>query len=1216
MSEELQQHVNKKPNRNWVRAALGLRYFKQGFEHFIDTQIRCHHANLFKRLRLEGILCFQCDQCTSENLLPDHSNQKKCIQKNRRHCFCSQPSFRRQCPNKICSLLYDYIVKAHSTNDPILTNTNPTNWLTDYWELGKCFLSSPGYVDKKSAAETDATGLLSIAINNTYIQDRMDTDIESLVKVRDIRNYIHHSASLALEDHDVIKYIDAMIHVLQDRKAFVSDTAAQDAILHLNELKSVQCHISFEDELEVRKQTLKAIEEMTQDAVCRIRSTEANVIGGLNEYMQEQRDQIKKLLLEKANLTKQSSSVKHSAGNETESQATKENSEKQLNMSLNEDKQSTGEMPTPGIAANSKLILYERRISDYSNDKKQMQAALIDVYKQSYIKTDITPLLPEVQIDVDRVYATPQLYVADSIDDYMDLQHEYYNIYGDTKKKRFKVSEFLTNIVKGNILITADAGMGKTALCRQMMSAWCTAHENSSQCPNPTRSDTTSLSYRSEEQRTNSWCSYFCEIDFLFFISLKYCDQESTIEEMILKHLIKGRYRDSLYRLLEYEKDNCLVILEDLNEWSPPSGTRESPTTSMGLPLKQVNSRYATIYTTRPWKLATIRPKSGEFDMIVELEGIDPESSDEHIRLVFQYINKMTHRRRYIEDFLVCLEDRTIKHLKTYPLLSKLLLSLWCEKSTLNTSLAEIYSAVVDLLISQADRNGVLSHLNICNDKAQQMCNMMTVFADKRYVKKYFDSVVLPLAKFSFRLCHHKSYVCYVFETTDLSDYGLTEDKLKLFSAIGILSERTCYGKSVLERCKTISFIHQTFQEFFTAVYLSIHPTKFKEVCSTTEGILNMSLVFRFLGGISFCALQKISLISLSVVDDDANCRDYRCGKLSFTGFIIELQRMFLHCIKEARQHNIKIEPLALRDVYLGRATAEYMSEICDIKFCELRSLTCDIDIPFDTQAYITQAQQLSMIVCTNSKYLSDCNIEYILRHNEHSLKCLNLSGKCLNEFEIQENMFKQLCRLNLSNTKISCSQFTYLITNPVKIDEVQLHGVKALVNRDAEVNVVSNEPCSVLSSLKHLQLRNCGNVFNRIRHLPCLESLTFEHSSPQVLVEILDKRSCLMTLIIQGVNFGSDENLPVSISKLRKLKLLHLQTVKVSQKCLSKLLYEVGSLPLAVLVKLKDIKQEEEACAENILQHLKRTKLFFVKEFRTKENRLEIAEMTSHGAN
>ncbi|XP_053380260.1 uncharacterized protein CXorf38-like [Mercenaria mercenaria] len=237
MSEELKKNLNKQSNRNWVRAALSLRYFKQGFERFVRNEVMGHHADILKRLQEEeGILSLHCGECTSDNLLPQHSVQKKCIQKNRKHYFCSEQFCRRHCPNKVCSYLYDYIVKAHSTNDPLWTNTDPSKWLTDYWELGKCFLSTFGYADKQSAADTDATGLLSIAINDTYIQERMDTDIESLAKVKNTRNIILHSASLSLEDDVVIKYIDEMIRVLQDRKAFASDATAKEAILHLNEI--------------------------------------------------------------------------------------------------------------------------------------------------------------------------------------------------------------------------------------------------------------------------------------------------------------------------------------------------------------------------------------------------------------------------------------------------------------------------------------------------------------------------------------------------------------------------------------------------------------------------------------------------------------------------------------------------------------------------------------------------------------------------------------------------------------------------------------------------------------------------------------------------------------------------------------------------------------------------------------------------------------------
>ncbi|XP_053380262.1 uncharacterized protein LOC128548804 [Mercenaria mercenaria] len=868
-------------------------------------------------------------------------------------------------------------------------------------------------------------------------------------------------------------------------------------------------------------------------------------------------------------------------------------------------------MQQPGNVVNADLKSSDRRMSSYLNDKQQMQAALIELYQQFFIKTELSPLLPEIEIGVGRVYVPPELYKIDSIDDCKDSEHEYYNIYGDVKKYRLKVSEFLKNIAKKIILITADAGMGKTTLCRQMIFSWCSAHEK-----NVASRDPTPPSSCSEDSNIYSWFSYFRDIDFLFFISLKYCDQESTIEEMILKHLIDDRYSDSLYKLLQYGEEKCLVILDDLNQWIPPVGCRESPTISKGLPLRETKSKYATMYTTRPWKLAAIRPKSGEFDMIIALEGIDTGYSDEHITLVSHYLNERTCRRRYSENFLASLADKNLNHLKKYPLLSKLLLCLWHDKSNLDSSLAGIYSAVIDRLIGQACRSGALSHLDRSDETTEDLCELMTKFTDKEYFKKYFDTVVVPLAEFSFCLYKYKRRFCYIYETTNLCYYGLTEDKLKLFVDIGILSERICYRRSVSERCKIISFVYETFQDFFTAVYLSIYPGEISDCCSTAENILRMSLVFRILSGLNFSALKTISDRTLNIIDNDVNCQDFRCGLSSYKGFVIEIQRMWLGCITEARQCKIRIEPLALRDIYVGHETSEYMLSICDIDFGELRSLYCDIDIPLYTQKHIAQASQLDMLVCNNAEYVDTIILGDILRKNQSSLKCLRLSGEYLTVLNISANMFRNLRRLMMSESVIKGEQFAKLVTNSFSLEKVQLYNVNIFGSEDVGNEANSSDILPFVSSVQYLMMRNCGNVFKFVSLLPSLKCLHFERSSLHLLNDILCKGTNLTELTIQEVDIGYDKSVAICVSNQQHLKLLCLHAVKVSQFRLYDLLDVVGYLPMTVRVKINDVEQEQGANAKDVFRHLDSTKLYSnnMMTFYAIENCIKNADMFSFG--
>ncbi|XP_053381385.1 uncharacterized protein LOC128546035 [Mercenaria mercenaria] len=989
---------------------------------------------------------------------------------------------------------------------------------------------------------------------------------------------------------------------------------------------------------------------MTHDAVCRIRSTEANVMDGLRDYTEELRNQIKELTTEEINRTKLSCSVnsnkesvhmktqtvpscltltdnfvtvaesytwfQHTAGTEREAElrTNTKSSEMQIKMGLIEKEKRKENRPHRWKGVNDDLKSSEedhRRMSSYSNDKQQMQTNLIERYQQFSIKTDLSPLLPEVEIGVDQVYVPPQLYKTDRIDDYKVPEHEYYNIYGDVKKYRLKASEFLTNIVKKNILITADAGMGKTALCRQMVYAWCAAHENSFASPDPT-----SPSPVTEDSDVYSWFNYFRDIDFLFFISLKYCYYESTIEEMILKQLIDDRYSDSFYKLLQYEEEKCLVILDDLNEWMPPVGCRESPTISKGLPLREMKSKYATMYITRPWKLATIRPKSGEFDMIIELEGIDTDYTDTHIFLVSHYLNERTCRRRYSENFVASLTDKNLNHLKKYPLLSKLLLSLWHDKSNLDSSLAGIYSAVVDRLIGQAYRRDVLAHVDNCDEKNEHFGTLMTMFIGKEYVKRYFDTVVLPLAEFSFCLYKYKRRFCYIYETTNLCYYGLTEDKLKLFVDIGILSERICYGQSVSERCKTISFVYETFQEYFAAVYLSIYPDEISDCCSTAENILRMSLVFRILSGLNFSALKTISNRTLNIIDNDENCQDYRCGLSSYKGFVIEIQRMWSRCIKEARQCRIRIEPLSLRDIYLGYGTSEYMLSVCDLDFREIRSVYFDIKVPFYTQQHIVYASQLDTLVCNDAEYVDNIIMGDIVRKNQSSLKFLKLSGECLTDMDISANMFQKLRCLVIFETVLKGEQFAKIVTNSSSLEKVRLYNVCISGFEDVWNEATSSDTFPLVSSLQHLMVSNCDNMFRSVSLLPSLKYLHFERSSSEILNDILCKSTCLTELTIQEVDIGSDRCLAIWVSKQQHLKLLCLHAVEVSQFLLCDLLAVVGHLPMAVRVKLDDVEQEEGENAKDVLHHLDSTKLYSnsIMAFDAIGNCIKNADMLSFG--
>jgi hypothetical protein len=174
-SEELDADLFK----NWVQGAKGLEYLQEGLQEFVGDKVLQCRDKILQQIILTLPLgsSKQCNQCTSINLYPDHYNTKKtcsrntCNQQNPTNCFGSKPGGRRKCPNGICSKFYDAVIVDHAFKDPLWKNTDPSTWCSDPygWSYAKCFQTTtdPG----TSAEVTDASGLLSIIINNKSIQN-------------------------------------------------------------------------------------------------------------------------------------------------------------------------------------------------------------------------------------------------------------------------------------------------------------------------------------------------------------------------------------------------------------------------------------------------------------------------------------------------------------------------------------------------------------------------------------------------------------------------------------------------------------------------------------------------------------------------------------------------------------------------------------------------------------------------------------------------------------------------------------------------------------------------------------------------------------------------------------------------------------------------------------------------------------------------------------
>lgn len=165
---------------NWIRGALGLEHLQRGLRGFVDKLVNEQHKELTTTLHSSLVSSSDeprvCRLCTLENLLPEHAGKNQiCTQRTKSKCFCKTLTGRRKCPNGICSQIYDLIVVSHAFREPFWQNTDPRSWLTDPWSIAQCYFTSLSYTS--SAKDTDAAGLLSIIVNNLFVQKQLAATI-------------------------------------------------------------------------------------------------------------------------------------------------------------------------------------------------------------------------------------------------------------------------------------------------------------------------------------------------------------------------------------------------------------------------------------------------------------------------------------------------------------------------------------------------------------------------------------------------------------------------------------------------------------------------------------------------------------------------------------------------------------------------------------------------------------------------------------------------------------------------------------------------------------------------------------------------------------------------------------------------------------------------------------------------------------------------------
>ncbi|XP_052787003.1 uncharacterized protein LOC128222166 isoform X2 [Mya arenaria] len=201
-------------HENWLRVVWGLLYVREGLQGYVDTkgkdQYQVFRNNVMGKCNNQT--CNQCQVNKSGKFRPGH--------------FCYE--------------LNKEIQNNHVKKRPKWANTDSTKWQDQHvghWEVSKCYLSSSGYFDKTGPNDVDASGLLSICINSSFINQHI-SNTQHFEEVRNIRNKTLHDAHYELDGQTADDCLDKMVTVLEDPQELVYDMCAKQADNHITKIKA------------------------------------------------------------------------------------------------------------------------------------------------------------------------------------------------------------------------------------------------------------------------------------------------------------------------------------------------------------------------------------------------------------------------------------------------------------------------------------------------------------------------------------------------------------------------------------------------------------------------------------------------------------------------------------------------------------------------------------------------------------------------------------------------------------------------------------------------------------------------------------------------------------------------------------------------------------------------------------------------------------------
>ncbi|XP_052787511.1 uncharacterized protein LOC128222513 isoform X1 [Mya arenaria] len=541
--------------------------------------------------------------------------------------------------------MYKQIQKYHDRNYPLWMNTDSTKWQDQhvgYW-VAKCYLSSVGYFDKTGPNHVDASGLLSICINSSFIKQRITT-IKHFKEVRDIRNKTLHDAHYEMDGKTADDCLNKMIKVLEDRKELKYDNYAKQAAFHIRKIK-----IKAENTPTIMTEALHKWLQINVDVDKSLKEIECLM------YDRLQKD-LKGFIVAEVKRV-----VKHS---------------------LDDRGNDENEQKVEGLC--HQLVKY---------------------YQQQLNSTPISPLLSDKDENLDKLYIPPKIVEKDPRKVGTAAKEKGTTV--TTYRQIFSnAGEFMKHVLivgEAGMGKSSCAAMCALKWANQFSSTKTSnnADENASlQKPFPEEKQ----NYQFQDDSFYKEIDFLFHLRLRD--SGELCHMTDMIRDQLISRIyqkdeIADAYSTMMHVLSNYK---CVIIADGLDEWSHPDGTNCNCTSEdKVIPYLAPTIDAIVLITSRPWRMSQQRVQDTKINKYLELEG----TADIMllIQKLLNSLNETVSEKKTLEDFVKSVDIMKLKCLLSVPIVSMLLVCLWFQGMPESSSMCDIYALFIEMMFAQKHRH-------------------------------------------------------------------------------------------------------------------------------------------------------------------------------------------------------------------------------------------------------------------------------------------------------------------------------------------------------------------------------------------------------------------------------------------------------------------------------------------------------------------------------